>query len=36
MDDQGDDRDNEEKMNQATRDMECRPAKEPADKKDEK
>jgi hypothetical protein len=36
MDDQGDDRDDEEKMNQAARDMECRPTKEPCDEKDEK
>jgi hypothetical protein len=33
MHDQGDDRDNEENMNQASGDVECRPTKEPGDKK---
>jgi hypothetical protein len=33
---QGDDRDDQEKVNQAPRDVECQPTKDPCDKKDYK
>ncbi len=36
MYDQGDDRDDQEKVNQASRDVECDPTKDPCDKKDNK